>query len=83
MTFKFSKSIQYSINSGITWVTLAANTNSPSVAKNASIMWRSSYEITPNSSNGCGRFTFSSTGKVKASGNPLSLVYGSNYLNNR
>lgn len=76
-TFKFSgNSIDYSIDSGNTWTTLASDTDSPTVASGGTIMWKAS-GLTPSSSNGIG--TFSSTGMFDAQGNVMSLVYGDNF----
>ena len=75
-TFKFSgNSVDYSLNNGTTWTTLASNTNSPTVQAGSSIMWKAT--LTPTSSVGIGRF--SSTGSFVAKGNPMSLLYGDNF----
>lgn len=76
-TFKFStNSLQYSLDDGQTWTTIAANTNTPTVSAGSKILWKQN-GLTPTTTDGIG--TFSSSGKFVASGNPLSLVYGDNY----
>jgi len=75
-TFKLSgNSVDYSLDNGTTWTTLASNTNSPTVPAGSSIMWKAT--LTPTSSVGVGRF--SSTGGFVAKGNPMSLLYGDNF----
>ena len=76
-SFSFSDNVEYSIDAGATWHTLAANTNSPLIDRGFSILWRGNN----NNSRGTGVGRFYSSGKFKAEGNPLSLVYGSdNYI---
>ena len=82
-TFKFSATtysaqINYSLDSGATWTTLASNTNSPTVASGSKIMWKAT--LTPRTSAtpyGIGRF--SSTAKFDVEGNPMSLLFGDNF----
>ena len=71
-TFSFSKSIQYSLDSGETWTTLAANTNSPSVSVGQKIMWKNTTQ--PSGA------TFSSSSKFDVEGNVMSLIYGDNFV---
>ena len=72
-TFTFSgNSIDYSLDNGATWTTLASNTSSPTVAAGDKIMWKG--EIVPASSKGVGRFR--SSGQFNVLGNPMSLLYG-------
>ena len=76
-TFKFSgNSVDYSLDNGTTWATLASNTNSPTVSAGIKIMWKAT--LTPTSSAGIG--TFNSTGSFVAKGNPMSLLYGDNFI---
>ena len=76
-TFKFSgNSIDYSLDSGNTWTTLASDTDSPTVNAGNKIIWKA--ELTPTSSIGIGRF--SSTANFTVEGNPMSLLYGDNFV---
>ena len=73
-TFKFSgNSINYSIDNGQTWVSLASNTATPTVTSGNSIKFKA--DLVANT-NGIG--TFSSTGQFEVSGNPMSLVNRNN-----
>ena len=86
-TFKFLKStgntsdIQYSLDSGSTWTTLASDTNSPTVESGHTIMWKGT--LTPieyydwQFPFGVGRF--SSSGSFSIEGNPMSLLYGDDF----
>ena len=75
-TFKFSgNSINYSLDNGEAWTSLASDTNSPTVNAGDKIMWKAT--LTPNSTRGVGRF--SSTGNYNVEGNPMSLLYGDNF----
>ena len=75
-TFKLSgNSVDYSLDNGVSWTTLASDTASPTVPAGSSIMWKAT--LTPTSSIGIGRF--SSTGSFVAEGNPMSLLYGDNF----
>lgn len=75
-TFKHTAfDVDYSLDGGSTWVTLAAGTNSPSVAAGKYIKFKGN--IVPGSS---GSGTFSSTGRYEAMGNPISLFYGDNFI---
>lgn len=78
-TFKFTRnSLDYSVNDGETWTTLPANTNTPTVNAGDKIMFKKN---SPSIGSGAGMGTFSSTGKFKAFGNIMSLVYGDNFAN--
>lgn len=75
-TFKFSgSSVNYSLDNGETWTTLASNTNSPTVNSGNTILWKAS--LTPSYSKGVGKF--SSTGIFDVEGNPMSLLYGDDF----
>ena len=79
-TFKLiwaSNTLQYSIDGGSTWTTLAADTASPTVTAGNKIMWKQT-GLTPARYVGIG--TFSSTGNYKAYGNIMSLYYGDNFV---
>lgn len=80
-TFKFNKvgtgnDIQYSLDGGDTWTSLAHNTNTPTIHQGEKIMWKA--ELTPSSVSGSGKF--SSTGQYDVEGNPMSLLYGDNFI---
>ena len=70
-TFKYTKACEYSLD-GTTWVALAANTDTPSLAVGDTIMWR-------GTTSPCG--TFSSTGVFDVSGNITSIKSGQNFEN--
>ena len=75
-TFKFSgKSVNYSVDDGTTWSTLASNTDSPTVPVGGKIMFKAT--LIPNYGNGIGRF--SSTGRFTAKGNPMCLLFGDDF----
>lgn len=76
--FTFStNALQYSLNDGATWTTLAANTASPTVTTGNKILWKQA-GLTPTTSDGIG--TFSATGNFEVSGNIMSLYYGDNFI---
>jgi hypothetical protein len=74
-TFKFSgNSIDYSLDSGSTWVTLPSNTNTPAIQSGQTIMWKG--ELLSAFSN---IGTFSSSSNFSVEGNIMSLLYGENF----
>lgn len=74
-TFKFSSnSINYSLDSGVTWTELASDTDTPTVNSGDTILWKASLTA---GSNGIG--TFSSSGRFEVEGNTMSLKYGDNF----
>jgi hypothetical protein len=73
-TFQFTNSVDYSLDNGSTWATLAANTPTPIVNAGEKIMWKAT--LTPNY--GIGRF--SSTGQFNVECNAMSLLYGDNFV---
>ncbi len=75
-TFKFSNAVQYSLDRGATWTELEDHTNSPTVSSGQSIMWKAT--LTPNENFGSG--TFSSSGRFTVQGNPMSLLFGDNFV---
>ena len=76
-TFKFTRnSLEYSIDDGNTWVSLPANTDTPTVSSGNKIMFKQTGLI-PKSSYGIG--TFSSTGRFNVYGNIMSLLYGDDF----
>ena len=77
-SFSFStNNLQYSLDNGSTWITLLANTASPTVTTGNKILWKQT-GLTPTSSSGIG--TFSATGNFNVSGNIMSLLYGDNFI---
>ena len=74
-TFSFSTPIEYSLDSGATWMTLAASESTLAIAAGDEVMWRHVYDS--SDTNGIG--TFSATGHFDAKGNAMSLLYGSNF----
>lgn len=75
-TFQFTKAINYSIDGGTTWTTLAANTATPTILAGNKILWKA--ELIPASYNGIGKF--SSTGNFNVEGNIMSLLYGDDFV---
>ena len=74
-TFKFSgNSIDYSLDGGATWTTLASDTNSPTVSASSKILWKAT--LTPTSE---GIGAFSSTANFTVEGNPMSLLFGDDF----
>lgn len=74
-TFSFTSAIQYSLDNGSTWRTLASNTNSPTITAGSKILFKS--HIQPAEGYGVG--TFSSSGRFNVEGNPLSLILEDNF----
>ena len=82
-TFKFSATtssaqINYSLDEGETWTSLASNTNTPTVTSGSKIMWKAA--LTPGGvfpSYGIGKF--SSSAKFDVEGNPMSLLFGDDF----
>lgn len=81
-TFKFSgNSVEYSIDNGKNWSTLESDTDSPTIESGKKIMWKAN--ITPPSSSSYPRYgagIFSSTNNFKVEGNPMSLLFGDNFV---
>lgn len=74
----YSISIQYSLNSGRTWTSLASDTSTPTIASGETIYWRAS-GLTLGSSASIG--SFSSSGQFDIEGNIMSMLFGSNFEN--
>lgn len=73
-TFKFSgNAVNYSLDRGKTWNTLASNTSTPTVTAGQEIMFKAELRA---SSLGSGIGRFYSTGRFEAMGCPYSLCYG-------
>ena len=77
-TFQFTKNaLQYSVDGGKTWETLAANTATPTITAGSKILWKQT-GLTPGTNSGIGRFY--ATGKFNVSGNIMSLYYGDDFI---
>lgn len=74
-TFTFSANINYSVDKGVTWSILTANTASPTINEGDIIIFKM---IVNGSSTGIGKF--SSTGKFDAMGNVMSLLFGDSFI---
>ena len=80
-TFKFSgatsaNTLQYSLDDGQTWTTLAHNTNTPTIATGSNILWKGS-GLTIDTNSGIGKYI--STGTFNVKGNIMSLHFGDNF----
>ena len=74
--FKLSgNSVNFSLDNGSTWATLESNTDSPTVTAGNKIMWKGT--LTP-STTGIG--TFSASSQFDVEGNPMSLLFGDNFI---
>lgn len=71
--------LEYSINGGQTWVTIANGKSTPTITAGSKVIWRGNLE--PSSSYGIG--TFSASGNYNAYGNIMSLLYYDNYYNSQ
>ena len=65
-------SVQYCIDGDENWITLSANTPTPSINTGQTLSFKGN--LSPNSSNGIGTFTISKS--CNLSGNCMSLLYG-------
>ena len=75
LTAKLSvNSIWYCIDGDGDWITLSADTPTPSINKGQTLSFRGN--LSPNSRSGIGTFTISES--CNLSGNCMSLLYGSN-----
>ena len=72
-TFQFVKALEYSLDGGNTWVSLAANTPTPTIQTGDSILWKGQF------SPGNAKNNFTSTGRFSAEGDMRSVVYGDNW----
>lgn len=80
-TFTFTEAgggsrLEYSLDNGTTWTSLASATASPTVNTDETIIWRGQ-----RTSSVAGIGHFSSTGRFIVSGNILSLTSGDNFRN--
>ena len=77
-TFSFTANdLQYSLDDGVTWQTLTAETSTPTISAGNKILWKQT-GLTPVSNIGIG--TFSSTGQFNVYGNIMSLLYGDDFI---
>lgn len=72
--FSLNKSLQYSLDSGSSWTTLAAYTNSPTINTNQKVMLRKEQVTTDDDSGTITASTF-----FHAEGNAYSMLYGENF----
>jgi len=72
-----TNALQYSVDGGETWETLAAYASTPTISAGSKILWKQT-GLAPTSSNGIGKF--SALGNFEASGNIMSLYYGDNFI---
>lgn len=73
-TFKHNtNALEYSLDEGRTWVSLSANTDTPTIHAGESVCWRGA--INPSTE----QRSFSSTGYFDASGDPRSVIYSSDF----
>ena len=72
-SYSFTNALNYSLDNGSTWSSLAANT-SLSVSSGSEVVFKA--ELVPTI-NGIG--TFSSTMSFEIKGSPMSLIYGDNF----
>lgn len=83
-TFSFNptsgNSIQYSLDSGSTWSTLASGASTPTIASGDTVMWKGT--MTPIDTGyalDLGVGVFSASNKFEVEGNIMSLLYGDNF----
>lgn len=70
--------VSYSIDEGATWTSLSSDTYTPTVNSGQTIMFKGN--LTPNRSNGIGRFTINK--QCNLIGNCMSLLFGDNAASN-
>lgn len=78
-TFKFVLPLDYSLNDGLTWNSLSADTATPTVTAGNKIMWKGNGWVGMPYEDQFGVFPFSSTGRFIAEGNAMSLVSGDSF----
>lgn len=70
--------LEYSVNGGQTWVTIADGESTPTVTAGSKVIWRG--DLRPSLSYGTGGIgTFNASGNYNAYGNIMSLLYYDNY----
>lgn len=70
--------LEYSVNGGQTWVTIANGESTPTITAGSKIMWRGNLVPYDNHSSG-GIGTFSATSIYNACGNVMSLLFYDDY----
>lgn len=73
--------LEYSINGGQTWVTIADGENTPTITAGSKVIWRGDLRPTYSSSDVtiAGIGIFSATNYYKAYGNTMSLLFNDNF----
>lgn len=76
--------VEYSIDNGSNWVSLASDTYSPEISSGSKIIWRATITPKTNTSSPGDRIgigNFGSTGRFDVSGNIMSMLYGNDFIN--
>ena len=74
--------LEYSINGGQTWVTIADGESTPTITAGSKVIWRGDLKpafSTSDIANTAGIGTFSASGNYHAFGNTMSLLFYDNY----
>lgn len=74
--------LEYSVNGGQTWVTIANGESTPTIVAGSKVMWRGDLipaHSTTDIANTAGIGTFSANGNYHAYGNTMSLLFYDNY----
>ena len=74
LTVKFTSACQYCIDDNNSWVSLSANTLTPSINAGQTICFKGT--LTPNSASGIGTFTVNK--QFNLTGNCMSMLFGDN-----
>lgn len=76
--------LEYSLNGGQTWVTIANGESTPTITVGNKVIWRGNLVQQLSSSTDLGGIgTFSATGNYKAYGNIMSLLFYDNYYGSK
>ena len=75
--------LEYSVNGGQTWVTIANGESTPTITAGSKVMWRGDLNSDTTWSNKGGIGTFSSSGNYNAYGNTMSLLFYNNYYGSK
>ena len=76
-TYGSTNRIEYSVDSGQTWITLTSSNNTTSAVNSGQTIWFKASGLTADSSNGIGTLVPSANASVR--GNIMSLVYGDDF----